>query len=273
MQVIFIGLLLIASSVTVVLSQNIAIKNLPKPIPSEAIGKTIKVDNTENRNLKNVLSNETFVNGLLSNQMDSWTDDDVINHHLAPPMEPNISYIPPKMPAPAVTEKDFNVPEAHISARAASIETAKGVDGVVNKFAGLVKNLGAKYNMLTAKWNASDIKDARAELLRHVKKVAEDEEERRQKAIRLGIPYNNITNTTDGGIMETGTLSENDDKDTKRTPAEENDVDEIAEDKNETAIEKAMKPKISKPLRLRRKISRRRSTYKEDNKEENDDEE
>ena len=61
--------------------------------------------------------------------------------------------------------------------------------------------------------------------------------------------------------------------DTKRTPAEENDVDEIAEDKNETAIEKAMKPKISKPLRLRRKISRRRSTYKEDNKEENDDEE
>ena len=149
MQVIFIGLLLIASSVTVVLSQNID-KNLPKTNTIEAIGKTIQVDNTENRNLKNVLSNETFVNGLLSNQMDSWTDDDVINHHLAPPMEPNISYIPPKMPAPAVTEKDFNVPEAHISARAASIETAKGVDGVVNKFAGLVKNLGAKYNMLTA---------------------------------------------------------------------------------------------------------------------------
>ena len=250
-----------ASLVAVALSQHISVKNMPPPA-SEVLGKVIKLDHTENRKLKGIASiNKTFENGELTNQMDSWTDDDVVNHHLADAsMEANGPFTPPKMPPPAVTAKDFNVPEAQLSSRAAYQQTVSGVDSVVNKFSGLVTNLNAKYAMLTAKWNASDINDARAALLRHHKKVAEDAEERRQKAIRLGIPYNETTNTSDAGSIKTGTLADNDDTRFSKSPAEENDVDEDDEKnievKKKAPVERAMSVKMSKPLRLRRAISR-----------------
>ena len=161
-----------------VLSQKVAIRGSAIPIPD------VSDKNTLNRNLKSTFSNETFVNGVMTNRIDSWTDDDVINHHLAPTMLANISYTPPKMPPPAVTDKDFNVPEAHFQTKAAYHETQKGLGAVVNRFSGLVQNLGAKFNMLTAKWNASGIKDAQDELKRHEKEKAEEELEQKQKALR-----------------------------------------------------------------------------------------
>ena len=147
-----------------VLSQKVAIRGSAIPTPD------VSDKNTDNRNLKSTFSNETFVNGVMTNRIDSWTDDDVINHHLAPKMLANISYVPPKMPPPAVTDKDFNVPEADFQTKAVYHETQKGIAAVVNRFSGLVKNLGAKYNMIAAKWNASDIKDAQDELKRHEKR-------------------------------------------------------------------------------------------------------
>lgn len=270
-----LNIVFFASFVAIALSQHISVKNMPPPA-SEVLGKTIKLDHTKNRMLKGIASiNKTFENGELTNQMDSWTDDDVINHHLADPsMEANETFIPPKMPPPAVTEKDFNVPEAQLSSRAAYHETVAGVDSVVNKFSGLVKNLGAKYAMLTAKWNASDINDARAALLRHHKKVAEDAEERRQKAIRLGIPYNETTNTSDAGSIKTGTLADNDDTRLK-SPAEENDSDEDdeknIEKRKKTPVERAMSVKMSKPLKLRRAISRAATTARRASTTDDDD--
>ena len=161
-----------------VLSQKVTIRGsaIPKPDVSDK--------NTPNRNLKSTFSNETFVNGVLTNRIDSWTDADVSNDHLAPKMPANISYVPVKMPPPAVTDKDFNVPEAHFQTKAAYHETQKGLGAVVNRFSVLVKNLGAKYNMVTAKWTASGIKDARDELKRHEKEKAEKELEQKQKALR-----------------------------------------------------------------------------------------
>ena len=161
-----------------VLSQKVTIRGSAIPTPD------VSEKNTYNRNLKSTFSNETFVNGVMTNRIDSWTDDDVINHHLAPKMLANISYVPPKMPPPAVTDKDFNVPEADFQAKAVYHETQKGIAAVVNRFSGLVKNLGAKYNMIAAKWNASDIKDAQDELKRHEKEKILEELEQKQKALR-----------------------------------------------------------------------------------------
>ena len=161
-----------------VLSQKVTIRGSATPTPD------VSDKNTLNRNLKSTFSNETFVNGVLTNRIDSWTDDDVSNDHLAPKMPANMSYVPVKMPPPAVTDKDFNVPEAHFQTKAAYHETQKGLGAVVNRFSGLVQNLGAKFNMLTAKWNASGIKDAQDELKRHEKEIAEEELVQKQKALR-----------------------------------------------------------------------------------------
>ena len=109
-----------------VLSQKVTIRGsaIPKPDVSDK--------NTPNRNLKSTFSNETFVNGVLTNRIDSWTDDDVSNDHLAPKMPANMSYVPVKMPPPAVTDKDFNVPEAHQQTLEARQDTSNGMKLMVD---------------------------------------------------------------------------------------------------------------------------------------------
>ena len=97
--------------------------------------------------------------GVVTNQIDSWTDGEVFDNSTDSSEESNSTFVPPKLPPPAVAEKDFNVPEAHQQTLEARQDTSNGMKLMIDNVERLTHRLKAAYNATVTKWELRERKD------------------------------------------------------------------------------------------------------------------